>query len=250
MGNITEVKDIIQIILRTDEIERDVSSGSDINIPIYDISSEEFLDFAENAIASETKEGIVNAISNLKRALDCEMDKFFESINVKRIFDKKNLKFEKKSQFLADIGVFPIQTINKLNFMRNKLEHEYKTPEIDDLYTYYELVWSVIRILDLYLELLYIHGEINVELHIENDVYYLTMKHDIKECTFIFEIIDWTKGKEREQKRLNVTLKSQEDTDDFIKAFNVFLLSIQYFDFGNLNLYKKKVKRLIETEML
>lgn len=245
MENIKEVKDIIQIILLTDEIECDCSSGSDISIPIYDISSEEFLDFAENAIAFETKEGNVNAISNLKRALDCEMDMFFESINIKRIFDKKNLKFEKKSQFLADIGLFPIQTINKLNFMRNKLEHEYRTPEIYDLYTYYELVWSVVRILDLYLELLYTNGEINVELHIENNVYYLTMKYDVKECAFVFEIIDWTKGKERKKKRLNVTLKNQEDAGDFIKAFNVFLLSIQYFDYGNLSLYKKKVKRLI-----
>lgn len=55
-------------------------------------------------------------------------------------------------------------------------------------------------------------------------------------CAFIFEIIDWMKGKEREQKRLDVTLKNKEDTNGFVKAFNVFLLSIQYFDYGNLNL--------------
>ena len=236
MESITKLKDMTQFILQTNEIERDGSNGSEISIPIYDISSEEFLYFAENAIASETKEGIVNAVSNLKRALDCEMDMFFESINLKRIFDKRSLKFEKKTQFLANIGLFPIQTINKLNFMRSKLEHEYKTPEIYDLHTYYELVWSVVKILDLYLELLFTNGEINLELHIGKNVYYFTMKHDIKECTFIFEIIDWTKGKEREQKRLDVTLKNQEDTDGFVKAFNVFLLSIQYFDYGNLNL--------------
>lgn len=248
MESITEVKDIVQFILRTDEIECNSSIGSDISIPIYDISSEEFLDFAENAIASETKEGIVNAVSNLKRALDCEMDMFFESINIKRIFDKKNLKFEKKTQFLANIGLFPIQTINKLNFMRNKLEHEYKTPEIYDLHTYYELVWSIVKILDLYLELLYTKGEINLEFYIKNNKYYFTMKHDIKECAFEFEIIDWTKGKEREQRRLNVSLKNQGDADDFIKAFNIYLLSIQYFDYGNLNLYKKKVRKLIEIQ--
>lgn len=167
MESITKLKDMAQFILQTNEIERDGSNGSEISIPIYDISSEEFLYFAENAIASETKEGIVNTISNLKRALDCEMDMFFESISVKRIFDKKNLKFEKKSQFLADIGLFPIQTINKLNFMTNKLEHEYKTPEIYDLHTYYELVWSVVKILDLYLELLFTNGEISLKLHIE-----------------------------------------------------------------------------------
>ena len=64
------------------------------------------------------KEGIVNAVSNLKRALDCQMDMFFESINLKSIFDKKNLKFEKKTQFPADIGLMQNRTINKLNSMK------------------------------------------------------------------------------------------------------------------------------------
>lgn len=249
MEDITEVKDIIQFILRADEIECDVVSGSSINIPIYDISPEEFLDFAESAIASGTKEGIVNAVSNLKRALDCEMDMFFECINLKRIFDKKNLKFEKKTQFLASIGLFPIQTVNKLNLMRNKLEHEYKTPEIYDLHTYYELIWSVVKILDLYIELLYAKDEISLIHRIENNDYYFTMKYDIDECAFVFEIMDWTKGREREQKRLDVSLKNQGDMDNFIKAFNIYLLSVQYFDYGNLNLYKKRVKKLIESEM-
>ena len=213
MESITEVRDMVQFILRTDEIDSESSSGSDISVPVYDISAEEFLDFAENAISSETKEGIVNAVSNLK--------------------------------FLADIGLFPIRTINKLNFMRNKLEHEYKIPEIYDLHTYYELVWSVVKILDLYLELLYKNGEINLELYIENNVHYLTMKHDIKECAFEFEIINWTKEKEREERRLNVCLKNQKDANDFINAFNLYLLSIQYFDYRNLNLYKKKIKKLL-----
>jgi hypothetical protein len=57
------------------------------------------------------------------------------------------------------------------------------------------------------------------------------MKHDIKGCAFIFEIIDWTEGKEREQKRLDVTLKNQEDTDGFVKAFNVFLLFTPLYNF-------------------
>lgn len=244
MENIKEVKDILQFILRADEIERDVSVGSDINIPVYDISAEEFLAFAENEITSGTKEGFVNAISNLKRALDCEIDMFFECINLKRIFDKKNLKFEKKTQFLADIGLFPIRSINKLNLMRNKLEHEYKTPEISDLHTYYELVWSVVKIVDLYIELLYINGEINLVLYIESNKYYFTMKHDIKECRFKFEIIDRTKGKEKLTKQLDINLKDQNDVCDFIKAFNIYLLSIQYFNYGNVNLYKKKLRDL------
>ena len=71
------------------------------------------------------------------------------------------------------------------------------------------------------------------------------MKHDIKECAFEFEIINWTKEKEREERRLNICLKNQKDANDFIKAFNLYLLSIQYFDYRNLNLYKKKIKKLL-----
>ena len=78
MEDIKEIKDLFQFILQADDIGHDSSFGSDIIIPVYDISPEEFLAFAENAISSGTKEGLVNATSNLKRALDCEMDMFFE----------------------------------------------------------------------------------------------------------------------------------------------------------------------------
>lgn len=51
------------------------------------------------------------------------------------------------------------------------------------------------------------------------------MKHEIKECAFVFEVIDWIRGKEKEQKTLNISLKNQGDLDNFI-AFNIYLLSI------------------------
>lgn len=35
------------------------------------------------------------------------------------------------------------------------------------------------------------------------------MKHDIKECAFEFEVVDRTRGKEREQKTLKVSLKTK-----------------------------------------
>ena len=56
------------------------------------------------------------------------------------------------------------------------------------------------KILDLYLELFYINGEIDLEFFIENNKYYFIMKHEIKECAFVFEVIDWIRGKEKEQK--------------------------------------------------
>ena len=112
--------------------------------------------------------------------------------------------------------------------MRNKMEHEYKTPEIADLNAYYEIVWSAVKIIDLYLELLYINGAIWFVLHYGDREYYLTMEHDVEECGFIFEIADLTKDKE----------------------FNLYLFSIQYFDYGNGNLYRNKLRKLMASESL
>lgn len=51
------------------------------------------------------------------------------------------------------------------------------------------------------------------------------MKHEIKECAFVFWSNRLVRGKEKEQKTLNISLKNQGDLDNFI-AFNIYLLSI------------------------
>lgn len=245
MEDIKGLKDIYELILSADYIEPDTSSSSTLIIPIYDITAEEFLDFAKNSITTETKEGTINAVSNLKRALDCEMDLFFESINIKKFFDKHNLKFETKSKFLSDIGLFPVYSINKLNKMRNKLEHEYKIPPISDLYTYYELVWNIVKIIDLQLELLYTNGEINMTLYTGKYHYYFEIKHEIEHCGFQIKITDWDKRPYPQTKALEIYLKTKENTKEFINAFKFYLLTIKYYNYGNVNLYKNKVNDLI-----
>lgn len=246
MEKLVSLEDVLEFILLADDIELDSSSGSDINIPIYDITAEEFLEFAENAIAVETKEGLINAVSNLKRALDCEIDLFFESINIKHVFSKNNLKFEKKTQFLSDIGLLPVHTINKLNTMRNKMEHDYEVPVIDDLRTYYELVWNVVKILDLYLELIYINGEISMSLMKGDNEYYFSIEHDAKNRGFKIEIRDWTKGAENKCKQIEFNLKSKDDEVCYIKFFSFYLLSIKFFDFYNIVSYKNGVRKLMK----
>ena len=44
MEDIKEIKDLFQFILQADDIGHDSSFGSDIIIPVYDISPEEFLE--------------------------------------------------------------------------------------------------------------------------------------------------------------------------------------------------------------
>lgn len=94
----------------------------------YDINPEEFLEFAESDIQTNDRRGLVNALSNSKRAIDCQVDKMLEcfGINAK----KWNLRnFPAKLDFLKDMGVVAPRIIQKIITTRNYLEHDYKCPK-------------------------------------------------------------------------------------------------------------------------
>ena len=57
MDAITTVTDIIQFVLQMDKIECDCSNGSDMVIPVYDISPDEFLEFLTMRLHWKQKRG-------------------------------------------------------------------------------------------------------------------------------------------------------------------------------------------------
>lgn len=59
-----------------------------------------------------------------------------------------------------------------------------------------------------------------------------------------FEIINWTKGKEREQKKRIASMKNQGDIEDFIKAFIIdFYLNKEKIH----SLFMEKVRKEVYT---
>lgn len=102
---------------------------------------------------------------------------------------------------------------------------------------------------DFKVHTLYVNGEINLVLYSQNNNYHLTLKHDINKCTFEFDIIYYTAEDTRKEEHLVVGLKSYDEVHDFIKAFRLYLLSIQYFNYGNEKLYKEKITKLTEKIM-
>ena len=67
MEDIKEIKDLFQFILQADDIGHDSSFGSDIIIPVYDISPEEFLAFAENAAANGAEFRFDTEVQNIRK---------------------------------------------------------------------------------------------------------------------------------------------------------------------------------------
>lgn len=98
----------------------------------FEINQLEFLEFAKTDLKNNDKKGLINSLSNSKRAIDCQVDKIllFFGINPK----KWNLRyFPQKVGLLQEIGIITPRIVQKVIKTRNNLEHEYKCPEIEEV---------------------------------------------------------------------------------------------------------------------
>ncbi len=140
------------LLTHLEKIEYDGGGGSRPNLPDFELYAFDYLDFAEKRINNiemykEDSEELINCIAHLKRAVDCQLDTFFYSINLYRTIADRNIKFDKKLDFLKGIGVFSSRSLGRLNTLRNKMEHQYEVPKISDIELYYDLVSAFISVL-------------------------------------------------------------------------------------------------------
>lgn len=237
---INSIADMIEFIRACDKYELDCASSINFRMPNYEISPKEFLEFADIDLRDTTVKGKVGAVSNLKRALDCQLDMFFKAVNIKSIFDSKNLKFSKKIQFLSDIGMLLTNAMNKLNTIRNRMEHNYLVPTIEDLEVYYEMVWNVIEIINLNVHIMKM-GEIRYVASVGQEKFYVENGYDISQRSFWFKI---TQRKTRDTNSIIKSLYKQDDYTEYVRAFQVFRCNIDFYDSDNAKEYKKRLKEI------
>ena len=113
-------------------VELDGSSGKALVKPKYDLYSRDYMKFAQNNMKDDT-ESKINCVSFLKRAIDCQTDYFLSCIGLSKIISKNRFGVDKKLKFLSDVGIFDQQSLSKLNNIRNKMEHDYSIPNIDEI---------------------------------------------------------------------------------------------------------------------
>lgn len=127
-------------------------SGSDPQIPKFDLYAQDYLAFAEGELDAFLPSDsdcmhLINCVAHLKRALDCQIDTFFHAFNLLKVFRNRNLKFEKKLDFLESIGVFSSRSLERLNTVRNRMEHDFSIPKIADIEVYFDLVSAFVAVL-------------------------------------------------------------------------------------------------------
>lgn len=131
-------------------IERDSGSILDYQFPI---SPKDFLSFSKQDFKADDRRGNINALTNAKRAIDCQTDKIFSSLGVdpndfppiiEEFISKSNNSPAKKDlplrlKFLQAMTFAPAQIIANARLLRNKLEHYYREPSDDEVANAIEL---------------------------------------------------------------------------------------------------------------
>jgi hypothetical protein len=67
-----------------------------LEIP-FELNYQDYIKFAEEDIKEETNRALVNAISNIKRAIDCRVESLLYIFGIYKIAKKRKLEFSNKN---------------------------------------------------------------------------------------------------------------------------------------------------------
>jgi len=118
------------------EVGIDSWNEENIETP-FEISSKEFLNFADYDLTNESNHHLVNALSNIKRAIDCHLDSLLCGFGLFDYSKKKRWSFPRKVQKLNELGLISPRILDRINKKRNLLEHEYRNSikeEVEDAF--------------------------------------------------------------------------------------------------------------------
>ena len=132
-----------------DELDIDSGGGGWPKTPEYELLPRDFLDFAEQDLKTPSSvHSLINATSNLKRAVDCQLDYFLWTLNLDSYYRSKRLGVDRKLGLLKRAGIFRSRSLTKLNELRNRLEHHYEVPKIEDVEVYFDLVAAFVSVVE------------------------------------------------------------------------------------------------------
>jgi hypothetical protein len=207
-------------------LEDESTNGGNLDFPSFEFTPLEYLEFAQDELGDKDSESIgvpnsLNCVNHLKRAADCAIDTFFHILHLYDLFKKRNLKFEKKTELLNAMGLFNPRSLNKLNTMRNKMEHEYNSPDSVNLELYFELVQGFVYALDGYMYMLALNAEMFfISAEKESFQGGMSVRYDFEKPSIIFELEE---GENKDLLEFNAS-----DIENFAFAANAFFLLCRF----------------------
>lgn len=137
-----------------------VGYADNINFKNYfDLIPENYLFFAKEDLKQRDERGLINALSNVKRAIDCLIENILKNfgINIKKIpkvaldFCKEVLNDDNNHinpsslRLFCALGLAPSILVSEVRNLRNKVEHEFSNPKKEDVLRAYEVAELLIN---------------------------------------------------------------------------------------------------------
>ena len=116
-----------------------------------DVLPHEYLDFMEEDLKGTDKRNLINALSNAKRALDCQIESLLYGYCLKAYTDKKKMAIPNKIELLNRLGIIAPRILRKINKVRNTMEHDFYCPSIDEVEDFADVILLFISYTDKYL---------------------------------------------------------------------------------------------------
>jgi hypothetical protein len=95
----------------------------------------DYLNYARRDLIEDDDRALVNALGNIKRAIDCQLDVLLEIYGLLRGSMKQHWLFPKKIEIIQKIGVVSPNILKTINTERVKLEHFHKKPVKNEVIT-------------------------------------------------------------------------------------------------------------------
>jgi hypothetical protein len=255
----TLLKDTINAYF--DKFVMENSTGTDFYeaFPNTLLHPRDYLDYAEKELKKldDGEDHLINCVGHLKRAIDSQIDTFFHIIGVHNIFKKRNLKFDKKLEFLKQMDVISPRTLSRFNRIRNEIEHEHNLPSDLDLEVFFDLTEAFISSIELTIVLLTTsetvyevrrygdkliqvgdvfvnesEGKDEFEM-VEGDSFIMRHSFPTPEIEFSWKL-------DNQEQTLNSRLSNasnENDVMDFAYFLRVLILLLKFEGFGTSNLY-------------
>ena len=113
--------------------------GATQPFPLFEkaqLESRDFLRFAaEDSVDLSEERNRVNCLGNCKRAIDAQLDQLISQLGFQPASKKERWNSPRKFEFISESGLVAPRILQRVNQLRNRLEHEFAAPkqkEVED----------------------------------------------------------------------------------------------------------------------
>ena len=143
----------IQLLTEYNKFGRIVGTVPGDFKPNFMIKPHQFLSYAESNLNEGTPHGLLDCLSNSKRAIECQVDSLLTYIGIYDVIKKKKYGFPSKIKVLNDVGIVSPRILTKVNKSRNLLEHSYQIPDKEKVEDAFDVAYLFVLSTERYLNI-------------------------------------------------------------------------------------------------